>query len=205
MKAFLSSSGLSAATLVLTLSILGGCTSNFKEYAGEENPRILREKLYQIEDFQLSGKLGFRNSDEAFSVAVNQWQQKADRYEIKLSSSFLGLGSVTIQGTPSWIEIQESGEEPISSPYPNEALAELLGMPLPVQRIRYWIRGIPAPQSSATETKNEKGLVSNISQDDWEIELDRYHDVNKLPLPGRIKINRQDTRITLIISQWSIL
>ena len=78
-------------------------------------------------------------------------------------------------------------------------------MPLPVQRIRYWIRGIPAPQSSATETKNEKGLVSNISQDDWEIELDRYHDVNKLPLPGRIKINRQDTRITLIISQWSIL
>ena len=205
MKSYLSGSGFSAATLILMLSILSGCTTNFKEYVGEENPRILREKLYQIEDFQLSGKLGFRNTDEAFSVAINEWHQKADHYEIKLSSSFLGLGSVTIQGTPSWIEIQESGEEPVSSPYPNEALAELLGMPLPVQRIRYWIRGIPAPQSSAKEVKNERGLVSNISQDDWEIELDRYHDVNNLPLPGRIKINRQGTRITLVVGQWSIL
>ena len=185
--------------------MVSGCTSNFKEYTSEQSPKVLREKLYQIENFQLSGKLGFRNAQEAFSIAVNDWKQTADRYELQLSSTFLGLGSVTIAGSPSWIEIQESGEEPLQSPYPNEALTELLGMPLPVQRIRYWIRGIPAPQSAAKETKNELGLVSKIIQDNWVIELDRYHDVNGLPLPGRIKINRDDTRITLAVTQWSIL
>lgn len=194
-----------AAVLTVLLSITGGCTTNFIEYAGEESPKVLREKLYQIEDFQLTGKLGFRNTDEAFSVAINNWQQTADQYNIQLSSTFLGLGSVSIQGSPAWIEIQESGEEPIQSPYPNEALEQLLGMPLPVQRIRYWIKGIPAPQSSATETRDERGLVSTITQDEWMIELDRYHDVNGLPLPGRIKINREDIRITLAVSQWSIL
>ena len=194
-----------AAVLLLLLSIVSGCATNFKEYAGDENPRVLREKLYQIENFQLTGKLGFRNAQEAFSIAINDWKQTADQYELQLSSTFLGLGAVTIAGSPSWIVIQESGEEPIQSEYPNEALTELLGMPLPVQRIRYWIRGVPAPQSASQETKNEQGLVSNIIQDNWIIELDRYHDVNGLPLPGRIKINQDGTRITLAVTQWSIL
>ncbi|KZY72458.1 hypothetical protein A3742_06375 [Oleiphilus sp. HI0071] len=193
------------AALIVALSITSGCASNFIEYSGDESPKVLREKLYQIEDFQLSGKLGFRNTDEAFSVAINTWKQTADQYDIQLSSTFLGLGSVNILGTPTWIEINESGEEPIQSPYPNEALEQLLGMPLPVQRIRYWIKGVPAPQSSAIEVKDERGLVSSITQDQWMIELDRYHDVNGLPLPSRIKINRDGTRITLAVSQWSIL
>lgn len=201
----LTSSRYIAAALIALLSLTSGCTSNFIEYEGDENPIVLREKLYQIEDFQLSGKLGFRNTDEAFSVAINYWKQNADRYDIQLSSTFLGLGSVSILGSPAWIEIRENGEEPIQSPYPNEALEQLLGMPLPVQRIRYWIKGVPAPQSAATETRDERGLVSNITQDEWQIELDRYHDVNGMPLPGRIKINREGTRITLAVTQWSIL
>jgi len=189
---------------VIPILLLQGCTTSPKEFGVAENPKVLRERLYQLENFQVTGKLGFRNPEEAFSVAVNNWTQQADHYQLDLSSTFFGLGAVRISGTPSWITLEEAGEQPIHSQYPSETLEQLLNMPLPIQRIRYWVRGIPAPQSKGIEQINQKGLVESIMQDGWHIQLDRYQDINGLPLPGRIKIIRDKTRITLAIASWSI-
>ena len=192
---------LAAATLLISV----GCAHDTTPFTSDQPVKELREQLYQLEEFTLSGKLGFRNDDEAFSVAVNNWLQKADYYQLDLSSTFFGLGAVRISGSPSWIEVQEPDEEPVWSNYPNETIEQLLGFPLPVQRIRYWIRGIPAPQSEATEVKNLLGLTEEMQQDGWTIQLDRYRDVKGLPLPGRIKVIRDDTKITLAVASWAIL
>lgn len=181
---------------------LHGCATT-QDYKGGGDAKKLRAQLYQLEDFKLTGKLGFRNADEAFSIAVNDWTQVADHFQIDLSSTFFGLGAVRLSGTAAWIKVEEAGEEPIESYYPNETLEQLLGTALPIQRIRYWIRGVPAPQTSAIEEKNEHGLVKSMKQDGWTIDLDRYKDINGLPLPGRIKILRADTRIILAVATWS--
>lgn len=190
-------------TIVFSL-LLMSCSSSYKSFENDGS-KELRAKLYQIETFQFNGKLGFRNSEEAFSVAINNWLQDADKYQIELSSTFFGLGAIELKGTAAWIEANEPGQEPVRSDYPNYTIKELLGSPLPIQRIRYWLRGIPAPQSKSQETLNEQGLLSTLEQDGWTIHLDRYHDVSNLPLPGRIKIEQNDTRITLVVAQWSIL
>lgn len=191
-------------TLVFSI-LLSACTTNYKSYDRSADIKQLRAKLYQLENFHFSGKLGFRNDDEAFSVAVNNWKQTADNFSINLSSTFLGFGAVKLSGSANWIEVDDNDEEPIRSYYPNETLSELLGTPLPIQRIRYWLRGIPAPQSNADETLNKQGLITSMLQDGWKIDLDRYHDVNGLALPGRVKITQNQTRITLVVAQWSIL
>lgn len=188
---------------IIVAVLMHGCATTV-DFRGGGDAKKLRTQLYQLEDFKLTGKLGFRNSDEAFSVAVNDWTQAADHFQIDLSSTFFGLGAVRLSGTAAWIKVEEAGEEPIESYHPNETLEQLLGAALPIQRIRYWIRGVPAPQSSASEEKNELGLVKSMTQDGWTIDLDRYQDINGLPLPGRIKILRADTRITLAVASWSI-
>jgi len=184
---------------------MSGCAANYKAFDQSADTKKLRHQLYQLENFQFNGKLGFRNSEEAVSAAVNNWQQTADHFKIELSSTFLGFGALTLSGSANWIDVHTGNDAPVRSYYPNETINELLGSPLPIQRIRYWLRGVPAPQSEASETLNEQGLLTQLVQDGWNIALDRYHDVNGLALPGRIKITQNDTRITLVVAEWSTL
>lgn len=194
-----------SSLLFFVLIALTGCASAPLYQASPDLTNEHIKALSERENFALLGKLGFRSEEEAFSVAINNWEQKGDQYLIDLSSTFLGLGAVQIKGNPIWIEVIESGEEPIQSYYPNEILLQLLGMPLPIEHLNYWLRGLPSPLTSFTSDKDEQGLYAKINQAGWEIRFDRHQDVEGLPLPGRLKLRQDQTTITLAIKQWSLL
>jgi outer membrane lipoprotein LolB len=185
---------------------IASCATTPPDYTG--NPDLsatsIHSQLSQVNDWSLFGKIGFRDKDGSYTAAINNWRQTNQDYVIDLSSTFLGLGAVRIHGSPSYVTVEESGEEPASSEYPNEILHSILGVPLPVAKLRYWMKGIPAPNSSAETVKNDLGLNQEIRQDGWQIKLSRYQNINTLPLPGLIKLEQNDIRISLAIKSWTI-
>ncbi len=166
-------------------------------------PRIQTE-LRSLNQWSLLGKFGIRTSEDSVTAAINKWDQENDQFEIDISSTFFGLGSSKLVGNSNFLIIYEAGEDPVSSFEPDKLMESALGIPLPISYLSSWIKALPAPNSKYQQTFNPQGLPESLIQDEWSLTFSQYHFEHKLPLPGKIKIQRDDIRIILAIKEWTI-
>jgi len=195
---------------LLMLSTLSGCTifdSHPKNTISETTHYNWAETKLDIQQqthWSLIGKIGIRTPQDSLTIAINKWTQENDRFEIDLSSTFFGLGASTLHGNSQFLTLTESGEDPISSEQPNNLMETALGFPLPITYLSYWVKGLPAPGLIAKIKFNEQGLPSTISQHHWQLDFSKYHLENGIPLPGKIKLKQNNTRIILAIKKWTL-
>jgi outer membrane lipoprotein LolB len=161
-------------------------------------------KLRKLNNWSLFGKLGIRTPDESLTAAINKWVQVGDQFEIDLSSTFFGLGSSKLLGNANFLSIYESGEDPISSFEPDALMESALGIPLPISYLSYWIKALPANGAAYKQTFNQQGLPESLIQDEWTLSFSNYFFEHKLPLPGKIKIQRDNIRIILAVKEWTL-
>jgi outer membrane lipoprotein LolB len=164
----------------------------------------LETQLTQLTNWQFFGKIGFRSREDAYTAAINKWQQQDSYFDIDLSSTFLGLGAVNISGTEKQITIHESGEEPVQSDHPDYVIEQMLNFPLPVSYLSSWLVGLPATSSPFKHTQDKLGRSAMIEQAGWSISYKKYQDIDGLPLPGLIKIAREDIRFSIAVKSWSL-
>lgn len=67
-------------------------------------------------------------------------------------------------------------------------LARLTGWRLPVEALRYWILGMPAPGTGAVLVLNHQGLLGGLRQDGWTIRYRRYDRTRGVRLPRRLTL-----------------
>ncbi len=162
-------------------------------------------KLRNLTHWSLLGKFGIRTDDESVTAAINKWVQTDDQFEIDISSTFFGLGSSKLLGSSNFLIIYESGEEPVSSFEPNKLMESALGIPLPISYLPSWIKALPAKDINYTQTFNKQGLPETLTQDGWILSFSNYHTEHFAPLPGKIKIQRDNIRIILAVKEWTTL
>lgn len=61
---------------------------------------------------------------------------------------------------------------------------------------------LPAPDSKSRLTLDADSRLSNLEQDDWQIEYLSYAQQNGYWLPERIKLHGSNLDVTLVIKQW---
>lgn len=159
-------------------------------------------KLRELNNWSLFGKLGIRTPQDSLTAAINKWVQEDDQFEIDISSTFFGLGSSKLYGNPNFLIIYESGEEPVSSFEPDTLIESVLGIPLPISYLSSWIKALPANGSTYIQTFNQQGLPNSLTQDGWTLNFSHYQFEHTLPLPGKIKIQRDNIRIILAVKEW---
>ena len=190
---------------IVFIIFLHGCSLLPKEPAPAEafydwsNTEI---ELRKLKTWSLFGKLGIRTPEDSLTAAINKWVQIDDQFEIDISSTFFGLGSSKLLGNANFLSIYESGEEPVSSFEPDTLMESALGIPLPISYLPFWIKALPAEGSSYRQTFNQQGLPESLEQDEWTLSFSNYHFEHKLPLPGKIKIQRNNIRIILAVKEW---
>lgn len=162
-------------------------------------------KLKEINHWQISGKISIRTPDDSVTAAINKWTQKEDDFTINLSSTFFGLGATRLVGNDQHLTIFKSDEKPLSSNQPDLLISQALGFSLPVSFLPYWIKALPTPQEFFKTQFYTNGLPKTLFQGDWKLEFSKYLLKNELPLPGKIKLQHNDTRIILVIKKWTLL
>lgn len=196
-----------AITMLLALG-LSGCSTFTKQAPPENNVLYdwsqVRAQLSGQTSWKLMGKVGIRTSDESMTAAINNWTQVDDYFVIDLSSTFFGLGSSRLLGTSDYLTLAEAGEDPVSSDEPNMLIESALGLPLPISFLPHWIKALPTPDASFEITFNSQGLPETIIQHQWRMAFSRYAVQHGIPLPGKIKLERNGTRITLAIKKWTL-
>ena len=195
------SPGRALALVTLPLLILAGCAPQPLRPVDSWEEHLAR--VAALETWYLSGQLGVRLPDNSGSARL-RWQQTQDDFRIDLSGPF-GQGRTLIQGRPGAVTLQQGGEEPLQASSAEELLWLATEWQVPVEELRYWVRGIPSPEQPIQQLKrNREGLLAELQQGGWHLQYSNYTLVdNRWHLPRRIVAQHEDARLTLVIHTWS--
>lgn len=182
--------------IVLAFGLLSGCSQLAQPPVVPLS--IDPQAAAQLEHWSAEGRIGIRWSDDSQSANLN-WEQEQEHYRIRLSGP-LGQGGLRITGSDQGVSLQQSGEDEIHRAATPEALMQqLLGWNLPLTQARFWIRGIPAPDTRSLPLDDGS---RGFTQAGWRIEYPRLMPALGTVLPEKLRLTRDDLRITLIINEW---
>ncbi len=187
------------STLVLLVSLgMSGCSV----FNLQQDSQRLEHKLNQIQQWQVRGKLSVVTPDEAMTGYLT-WHQDEEDFDLFLSGPF-GQGSSRLVGDNDSASLTLPSQEPVYAPSAEYLMAQYLGWQFPVLDIRYWVKGQASPNSSATEVRNDMGLLESLQQHGWRVEFSRYQPQGDTWLPGRIKMIGRDFKFIFAIKEWTI-
>lgn len=158
--------------------------------------------MSQVSSWTLQGLLGIRMPQVAQSAHFI-WKQQATDYNIEFYGP-LGLGSTLLQGNPIAVQLTLSNGKVVQARDAEELLQTNLGWTMPVEGAKYWVRGLPAPGSTYTYTLNAYGLLASLHQQGWVMTYQDYQVFQGWPLAHKIKLERGDLHLTVILNQWQV-
>jgi outer membrane lipoprotein LolB len=179
-----------------------------------DDPDWLRHQsaIASLRNWELSGRLNVRQNDQSDTVNIN-WLQKDAAFDLRLNSSVLGLGAVHAYGLPTQVTVEKAGEEPVTLPGLGAVTQEYFGYDLPAEHLLYWVRGLPAPGLSGSNTFDANYMLATLRQVDasglaWNLGFDRYMELEgssgMIYLPGRITAQRAGLELIFLISAWEV-
>ncbi|WP_417598244.1 lipoprotein insertase outer membrane protein LolB [Oceanospirillum sp.] len=193
---------------MLVLILLAGCstTEQLKQASTPFMDQHIRN-FSQLTYFQIEGKIRLKTKESSDSANL-QWQQQGDSYNMTLSGPF-GQTGARMEGSPYQVMLTIPDKGRFIDQSPEKLLYNHFGWDLPISSLLYWIRTLPAPGSGYQSELNQAQQIRLLQQDGWNIHYDRYHSVSSESLqspelPGRIKVNRGQLELTLIINQWQL-
>ena len=181
--------------IVLLALLLGACSA----IPPDQTTQHSATDPSGITNFELRGRLGMRGSG---SATLN-WSQAGDFYRIVLLGPF-GSGRIEIEGDKDSAVWRDNNGKFASTNDPEQFLLERLGWTLPLDSLRFWIRGLASPEEPIDQFKLELGQLRMLRQNGWLLRIDRYQDVRGLQLPGRLVLEKEDQHLTLLIGNWTL-
>jgi outer membrane lipoprotein LolB len=152
--------------------------------------------LQGLSSWRLDGRAAVAAGTQGWQAGLN-WRQSGDSAEVHLSGP-LGVGSVVIKRTPDGLSV--NGAPPSDAVLGQ--LQERLGFDLPIDHLRFWLLGVPDPSAVFDLKRNEQDRASQLTQDDWNIDYDRYMPVNGDLLPSHLVLSRAGVRVRIAVDRW---
>ncbi len=191
--------------IILLLTLLTACATPPTPTPDNDSAWSVRQtRLARLTEWRSEGRIGVINGGDGWHARF-QWAQQGADYRIDLSGP-LGQGRVLIESSGVEVRIQTQDGQNWTAPDADTLVEQALGVRLPVNGLRYWIRGLPQPDSKPTLHTDASGHLTRLEQDGWIIEYPAYVPTSQinLDLPERIIARRQDLSVKLVIEQWTL-
>ena len=194
-------------TLLITSAfvLLAGCAglTSKESVQGQGDPaawKARKQQLSGIDGWQISGKIGIRAPSDSGSATLF-WLQRQEYFDIRLAGP-LAVGSARISGRNDDVVLDLSTQGRFTSNSAEDLLEKGLGWRLPLTQLFWWVRGLPAPDSTSQVTLDTDSQLNRLEQDGWKIQYLSYLEQDGYNLPERIKLQGQDLQVTLVIKDW---
>jgi outer membrane lipoprotein LolB len=190
---------LAAALLLFTFA---GCATQ-KGVGLPELPdwEVRRDTLASISEWEFRGRIGVSAGEEGFNGKLSWWQHD-DLFLARVSGP-LGVGTVKIQGDERQVAVTDENGEVTEIRDAETELYRRYGWTIPVTSLRYWALGIPDPSSPARTTFGDHGELTRLEQRNWVVQIDEYREGGGQPMPRRMSATHRDTRVRLVIDNWT--
>jgi outer membrane lipoprotein LolB len=185
-----------AATL-----LLGGCASlPFPPQGGvEEHARHLQQ-LAAIDSFGLTGRIGLQTEQKGFSGKL-RWQH-APSSDVLAFYSPLGSQVAQIVASPDGVTLTTSDRKTYTAEDAETLLSQTMGWSLPLHGLTDWVLGRPAPRMYMDVRWDERGRLTHLVQDGWNIEFPAYQNVGGTELPSKVILKSLKLDLKLLVEQW---
>lgn len=159
--------------------------------------------LASLDDWRFAGRVAIKAYDDGWSANVD-WLQRDKHLDVNFSGP-LGVGSARVAGTPEMLEVHTTEGEHFVTTDPEADLYWQLGWTAPLDRMAYWVLGLPGPGSEAEVEVDGAGRPLRIEQGGWMVDYVDYLQLdNGRAMPRRIDIERDDVRIRLVVGEWHL-
>lgn len=160
------------------------------------------DRIASLTDWELKGRIAMRVEEEGWTASLH-WRQERSSYVIRIIAP-MGQGRYDLRGNASTVRLRMPDNRLLYAEDAQTLLRDNLGWQVPVRGLVYWVRGLPAPDSTADTLKlNKQGRLQELQQDGWRIYYDRYGLFSGgLTLPEKLTIERPGLRLRLLIHTW---
>lgn len=161
------------------------------------------EAIAQMPGWTLNGRIGLRLENRGFSGALI-WQQDEQAMQVDFRGP-LGAGAFRVSGNPEELVLETAKGETFLFDNPEQALESQIGWGIPLPAMRYWLIGLPHPDSAATQTYDPEGRPASLEQLDWLVTYERFGVFDGWEMPQKLVLeNTENVRIKLVISRWQL-
>ncbi|WP_070967130.1 lipoprotein insertase outer membrane protein LolB [Vibrio sonorensis] len=190
---------------VAILVFLSGCSTTPDSFTNVEFD-LHQQRLASISEYQAFGKIGYISPQQRESLNF-QWQHSQDGSELRLTT-FLGQTVLKLNLSPSGAEVETYEGDIIKDRDAQVLIYQLTGLMIPIEPLSDWLLGKPSGAKTyvLNDTNTLQSLEKQISGQKWKLNFLSYRDHNHqgfpLPLPSKLRLEHQDTKINIVISKW---
>lgn len=186
--------------LLLTSTLIAAC-------ATQQHATQLTQKSAQTflqSSWQEQGMLSYHAGQKAFSAAY-VWHNQKNQYTIQVIAP-LGAWHAELAVQPHrTATLRTSDGKIFQAENPVLLMEENLDWSMPVEDLRFWLSGIPAPNQPFTLRQTKAHDTAHISQANWSIDYFGYQNFHALRLPKKIILTHDDKKMILLIENFKEL
>ena len=192
------------SVLIICL-LLFGCASRPPKVQVPAGWSLQKQQLEKLSEWQLKGKLAYKDGEDAFSASI-LWSQSKQDSQLRLFNP-LGVTLVDIKVQPNFARLKADGKE-----YQDTDIDSLLyhttGWNIPVNFLRRWIIGLPDDNDQIVF--NEDGTIKRLMPscegcNKWQIQYLDYTQHQGLVLPRSLTVtdtSKNNAFIKIRVSSW---
>ena len=159
-----------------------------------------RAALEQFDRYSLSGRVAVAANGQGFTAGL-RYAQQPKRADLSLDGP-LGIGGLRIGLAGADIEVTNSRGQQLDGAAAREEIETRLGFELPLDELRWWLLGLPAPGKSDVETAPDSGEIRGFVQNGWHVAIDTRAPALGFSLPRRLTAERGGTKMKLLVEKW---
>ncbi|KAF1708781.1 outer membrane lipoprotein LolB [Pseudoxanthomonas kalamensis DSM 18571] len=155
-------------------------------------------------DWSLAGRVAIRNAGKGGSGRI-EWAQTGPETEVSLSAP-VTRQSWQLKLGPAGARLDGLEGGPRTGGDAAQLLHEATGWVIPVDSLRYWLRGLADPHQPAdAEAYDAEGRMAGFSQGGWTIAYQWPEtSVDRPMLPKGVEAVRGEARVRLRVDDWQL-
>lgn len=188
-----------------TLILISACSVRPLQSITDSHWQQRQQQIQSKDKWTIKGRIGIRTPDQSNSSNFS-WQHHPQRQQFMLYGAF-GNTYADILQTPEKATLALSDDEIYESTDIEALLLRVMGHPLPIEHMRYWIMGIPYPDDSNKLVYDEFGYLTRIHYQQWTISYKNYQSIasfDDIFLPTKITITDGQVILKLSVRNWSM-
>lgn len=158
------------------------------------------ERLAEHHDWTLEGRLAISDGRDGGSGRL-AWAQGRQFTHMDFHGA-LGRGAWRLDADAGGAALQFADGSRYAAASVDELVVEQLGWQVPVEPLRWWVRGLAAPGSVDAREFDEQGRLTRLQQSGWAIEYGRYGTFAGLDMPLKMTARQDDRSVKLAVRQW---